>query len=382
MRHAVKAVTGVRHAKHENSDSECSEDSETNFDKDLYKRVTREDTEEASELEDHEERVQEQWNALAAYLEQQKLKNLKSADFPVTIDVTEQTLTLPIFEGSEKLKQVIVQKRFSSRKLPHLLTLVNETDEKVLYIFKEDDDISMDVAVMELLTLANEVWESRKCPAHLQTYNVVSTPNNTGFCECIDGETMLVSDNDTMLKQLGRDPEQWENFYYSMIGVIVATAAFDITDRHDNNALFSPHGDIALIDLSASLGQKAPMDLVLMMNPIYFPVRFKQLHRDYRRLSGDEPISRKLGWKFWDEVEEDAMVSYYSLYNNYSLRNVLKECHYSMPPPINFLKKLNERKHKNAQRKEKLRNGIVQNMEDSDKVSKFVSTVCHILPGN
>jgi len=345
----------------------------------LYNKVTNQEC--TSVSSEDEDCSQEQWNQVAAFLEQQKLKLLDTKKFPTSIK-PQKNLTLPIFQDGEKIKEIIILKRFSSRKLPHLVCFVNENDEKVNYIFKEEDDISMDVAVLELLKLANDIWKARKCPARLRTYTVVATPNNTGFCECMKGDTMLVVTNEDMLKQLGKNPEQWENFYYSIVGIMVATAAFDITDRHDANALFTPDGDIALIDLSASMGQKAPLDLVLGMNPIYFPLRLKKIHREYRKLSGDEPISKKLGWKFWNELEEDAMVAYYSLYNNYSLLGVLKTCGYSMPRPISFLKKMNQRKHRNVQRKEQLRNGIVQSMEDSDKVSKFVAKVCHVLPGN
>lgn len=409
LSHAVKAVRGAKKANNEdeeiktekfyakenetelkdlsseNSDSGTEEIEQSDSETELYNRVTRIKTDTVEELEKlrkEEEIKQKQWNQLSEFLQKENLRSIKSGQFPKTIQLPSESFTLPIFEKSDKLTSIIVEKRFSSRKLPHLLTLCNDNDEKIQYIFKEDDDISMDVAVMELLSLTNQIWESRKCPAKLQTYNVVSTINNTGFCECIAGQTMLVADNDVMLKQLGKDPEQWEQFYYSIIGIMVATTAFDITDRHDANAMFTPSGDIALIDLSASLGKKAPLDLVLGMNPIYFPLRIKDIHRKYKELSGEEPISKKLGWKFWDEVEEDAVVSYFALYNNYSLRNVLKECNYSMPKPLNFMKKLDERRHNNVQRKEKIRNDIVQSMEDSDAVSKFVSTVCHILPGN
>ena len=78
------------------------------------------------------------------------------------------------------------------------------------FIFKEDDDISMDMTVMfvfipssfypffspssllktnkqhrDLLRLANKVWEKAGCEARILTYTVVATANLSGFCEVI-----------------------------------------------------------------------------------------------------------------------------------------------------------------------------------------------------
>jgi hypothetical protein len=53
------------------------------------------------------------------------------------------------------------------------------------------------------------------------------------------------------------------------------------TDRHHNNVLFTPDGELALIDLSASLGKEAPMDKALRINPIYIPERLKNIREQY-----------------------------------------------------------------------------------------------------
>ena len=58
---------------------------------------------------------------------------------------------------------------------------------------------------------------------------------------------MLKYDAEAIDNQLGSDPQKWRNFFTSLFAVITTTAAFDITDRHHNNVMFSPDGKVIII---------------------------------------------------------------------------------------------------------------------------------------
>eukprot|EP01098_Paradermamoeba_levis_P000344 TRINITY_DN1034_c0_g2_i6.p1 TRINITY_DN1034_c0_g2~~TRINITY_DN1034_c0_g2_i6.p1 ORF type:complete len:114 (-),score=1.87 TRINITY_DN1034_c0_g2_i6:46-387(-) len=107
---------------------------------------------------------------------------------------------------------------------------------------------------MKLLEMANTIWKSRGSVARIRTYNVVACPDLTGFVEVVPGSTMLKNDTEAIGSACGDLPSRWEAFYSSFIAVVAVTCAFNITDRHHNNVMFTPDCDVALIDMSASLG--------------------------------------------------------------------------------------------------------------------------------
>ena len=119
------------------------------------------------------------WDLLATYLLLQKLKQIKS--LPHTLDCVDEKLQCPGLP--EDLAKVHVLKRFNSRKLPHLIEFEDQGGNKKKFIFKEDDDISMDMTVMDLLRMANQVWKKCHCQARIKTYTVVATVDSSGFCE-------------------------------------------------------------------------------------------------------------------------------------------------------------------------------------------------------
>eukprot|EP00123_Amoebidium_parasiticum_P017554 comp23898_c0_seq1/m.42021 comp23898_c0_seq1/g.42021 ORF comp23898_c0_seq1/g.42021 comp23898_c0_seq1/m.42021 type:complete len:491 (-) comp23898_c0_seq1:926-2398(-) len=317
------------------------------------------------------------FEAFSVWLQEQKLKGLK--ELPVTLEVPEG-FKLPAWgnpEGDE-VKSVTVLKRFNSRKQPHLLDIVNVKGEHTKYIYKQEDDISMDACVLKLLVLANKIWEKRGYRTHIRTYNVVACSDLTGFCEVVPGETMLHQHAKEMDEILGMDINKWRSFLWSVIAVIVTTCAFDITDRHHNNVMLTPDGDVVLIDLSASLGNKAPMDKGMGINPIYMPGRFKKIAHVIRE---KKPEDLNAAIERWSDLEEHCMLAYYALYNDRTLEAVLKEVNYTMPKPGEFLRLLKQRKHV-PQIKEGLRNDIVETMDSNVAVNKMVAAICSIIPMN
>ena len=331
-----------------------------------------------------EDQTQDEWDALATFLIEQKLKSLKS--IPHEIECREKNLTCPSLKG--KIAFIRALKRFNSRKLPHLIEIEDEHGTKVKYIFKQDDDLSMDVAVMKLLNLSNEAWEMNDCPAKLNTYTVMATVQASGFCECIAGDTMLKFDAEGLDAALGNSVERWNNFFQSLVAVIVTTAAFDITDRHHNNVMFDPQvGNVALIDLSASLGLKAPMDSTLSINPVYFPDRFLKLRRYYIQRCSDGDFRKEtvdaLDLTDWYKFEFMCMQAYYAVYCDPNVRAFTDQYAYEMPNPLKFLKYLTDRKEEGKNRtKEAVRNQIVTKMEESDTITRMVATITSVLPMN
>ena len=324
--------------------------------------------------------IVEKWDQLAEFLISYKLKNLDASTFPARVDLP-YPIRLPIYERSVSVEYVMVERRYSTRKLPHLVNLVSEKGEEKRYVFKENDNMAMDAAIMALLVRANQIWRLRQCPAWTRTYDVVATADSSGFCELIPGFTLLSVSNEEILGLLGYSSTHWERFYHSMIGAMVVTAAFDITDRHENNMLFVPDGDVALIDLSCSLGNRNPLDVMMHINPVYFPLRLRRVFETYQEATKERVVSEKIGSKTWNQVEEDAMMSYYALFNDSELSDLLRKADYRMPTPMNFLKAYHNRRFTTKERCEKMRNGICKSMEDSERVTKVISTLAKTLPG-
>eukprot|EP00122_Pirum_gemmata_P016411 Pgem_evm1s15340 len=87
-------------------------------------------------------------------------------------------------DKNQILKKVTILKRFSSRKVPHLISFENEDGEEVKYIFKQDDDITMDVVIMQLFNMCNKIWDEarKKNPTllgKLYTYEIIACPDKT-----------------------------------------------------------------------------------------------------------------------------------------------------------------------------------------------------------
>eukprot|EP00211_Chloroparvula_japonica_P005272 CAMPEP_0119118490 /NCGR_PEP_ID=MMETSP1310-20130426/349_1 /TAXON_ID=464262 /ORGANISM="Genus nov. species nov., Strain RCC2339" /LENGTH=882 /DNA_ID=CAMNT_0007107857 /DNA_START=66 /DNA_END=2714 /DNA_ORIENTATION=- len=328
--------------------------------------------------------TQKSWDALATYLIDKKMKTIKT--LPHEISCQADNLKCPSLPGL--LVRIRVLKRFNSRKLPHLLEFTDDKGNEIKYIFKQDDDLSMDVAVMTLLNLANLAWEKNESPARLNTYTVMATTQCSGFCECISGDTMLKFGAEELDQALGQSVEKWTMFFQSIVAVIVTTAAFDITDRHHNNVMFDPEvGNVALIDLSASLGLKAPMDSTLSINPVYFPDRFLKLRGYYinRCSDGDfrKETSEALDLTDWYQLEYMCMQAYYAVYCDPNIRAFADQFDYEMPTPKKFLGYLTERKEEGKGRgKEALRNNIVTKMEESEAITRVVAAITSALPMN
>eukprot|EP01098_Paradermamoeba_levis_P013948 TRINITY_DN6511_c0_g1_i2.p1 TRINITY_DN6511_c0_g1~~TRINITY_DN6511_c0_g1_i2.p1 ORF type:complete len:145 (+),score=37.45 TRINITY_DN6511_c0_g1_i2:41-475(+) len=144
--------------------------------------------------------------------------------------------------------------------------------------------------------------------------------------------------------------------------------------------MFTPDCDISLIDLSASLGKEAPLDMALNMNPVYFPKRFRRLLEYHSLMIQTHQASEEL--RDWEDMEEDAMKAYFYLHNNRNLRyHLLEEHQFQMPTPEKFLNFLKERQI-DQQRKEITRNAIVAQMDSNVVVNKIVAGITSIVPLN
>eukprot|EP00121_Abeoforma_whisleri_P005471 Awhi_evm1s4963 len=319
---------------------------------------------------------QNEWNAFSKFLQSH---NLKKKNLPFEMDVSEcPNVHAWGKENSSKMKSITVKKRFNSRKLPHLLHLTNDEGATQMYIFKQEDDITMDVIVMNLFKVCNEVWKEQGLPHSLYTYEIVACPDNTGFGEIVPGDTMLNFHAEQIDKVLGRERKNWEKFALSAACVAIVTAIFNITDRHHNNTLLTPTGEMCLIDLSASLGHAAPMDKSLNMNPIYLPNRVLAL-REYSNILR-ETVWNEPPYSF-EKLEARAVIGYYAIFNSTRIQNLFKDSTYKLLKPHKFATLFHERKH-NPQTKEKIRNDIVKAMDGSDSLNKFFSGLAAAVGAN
>eukprot|EP00123_Amoebidium_parasiticum_P017556 comp23898_c0_seq3/m.42027 comp23898_c0_seq3/g.42027 ORF comp23898_c0_seq3/g.42027 comp23898_c0_seq3/m.42027 type:complete len:469 (-) comp23898_c0_seq3:545-1951(-) len=327
---------------------------------------------------------QKMFETFSVWLQAQKLKDIKT--LPVTLDVP-PGFKVPAWDNpdGDEVKQVNVLKRFNSRKLPHLLEFVNLAGECKKYIYKQDDDISMDACVLKMMGFANKIWEEKGLRPRIHTYKVIACSDMTGFCEVVPGETMLKLHAKEMDEVLGMDMDKWQAFLNSIIAVAVLTCAFDITDRHHNNVMLSPDGKLVLIDLSASLGYKAPLDKNLKMNPVYLPDRIRKTGFKIRDKANTSDLQHEVAESFktrrWSDIEEYMMTGYYALYNDRRLEKILEDVNYKMPKPHVFLGFLRDRKHL-PQFKETLRNDIVETMDNNATVNKMVAAICSVVPMN
>ncbi|KNC79923.1 hypothetical protein SARC_07703 [Sphaeroforma arctica JP610] len=321
---------------------------------------------------------QEEWNAFSTFLQRTDLKKLS---LPHELDVTGcPDVHAWGAEKSAKVACITIKKRFNSRKLPHMIEMMNDDGDTQQYIFKQDDDITMDVVVVNLFKACNEVWSSDrvKLPIRLKTYKVVACPDKTGFGEIVPGDTMLNFHAKDFDKALGIDKHAWARFTSSVAGVAVATACFDISDRHHNNTLFTPDGEMCLIDLSASLGHKAPLDKGMVINPVYLPNRLLAL-REYSNILAQTEWNRKM--TEFEDFEEIAVRAYYPIYNSPAIKGMLANSGFNMLKPHKFVAYLHARKN-DSQTKEKMRNDIVKAMDNSDGFNKFVAGITSIMPIN
>eukprot|EP00122_Pirum_gemmata_P014532 Pgem_evm1s13549 len=142
-------------------------------------------------------------------------------------------------------------------------------------------------------------------------------------------------------------------------------------DRHHSNVMFTKDGKIALIDLSASLGAKAPLDAGLAINPVYLPNRLLAMHDAFVCLQHNKWDNVDFDSDFAD-MEEMAISAYYAIYNDRNIRQLLGEIDYKMLQPWKFLRYLHERPKQN-QYKEGLRNDIVRKMDESKTFGSFVA---------
>eukprot|EP00121_Abeoforma_whisleri_P007699 Awhi_evm1s7036 len=317
------------------------------------------------------------WEELSKWLQSLKFRSIP--ELPKTFEVPENSnFQCPGFaDKNHKMASVVCERRFNSRKVPHMVTLVNVDGDTKRYIYKQDDDISMDVAVMTLLKKSNMIWQNEGLKTFTRTYDIVSCPDLTGFGEIVPGETMLNLKSENIVANLAGDEQKWENFYNSLVAVVVTTAAFDITDRHHNNVIFAPDGDIALIDLSASLGNAAPLDSTFKINPIYYPARIRKVHNIYMK----KCVELGLPPKSWNTFAADASRAYFAIHNDSDMTKITEGCGYDFLQPWKFMYYLSKRQN-DEQGREHARNLIVNKMDNSTAFNNFVAGITTILPIN
>jgi len=312
------------------------------------------------------------WNLISDYLLRKKLKG---KSLPTLLKPTEEGLSLifPVAldaghtQDEAEISSIRVLKRFNSRKQPHLLDIETKGGLQKKFIFKENDDVGMDVVIMVLLRLANRLWTEAGANAEVQTYSVIAASHRTGFIEVIAGKTMLEWSSKTIVQSLGYDEDKWIAFRRSCMGLMVLTAALGITDRHHGNILFCGNtGQVSLIDMSASLGYAAPMDEKLSINPIYAPRRLQEVLLKPDKSMCDQPTYCPM------QMEQDMVNAYYELLKCPEIAVICAGYGWKIPSVRQFLVWSDDRL-RNSQMKEKLRNNIVQSMDESRTITTVVA---------
>ncbi len=139
-------------------------------------------------------------------------------------------------------------------------------------IWKAGDDLATDELVVTMGLAMNMIWQSSGCEARIVTYGVRATGERVGSIEMVPGCTSLgkIQGNwkgalfkktvisDWLHKQPGNS-DRWEavrkTFLSTLAGAVVFEYVMGLGDRHCDNLLLKPTGEIFHIDFGCSFGR-------------------------------------------------------------------------------------------------------------------------------
>jgi hypothetical protein len=137
------------------------------------------------------------------------------------------------------------------------------------FIVKSGDDLRKEVLAMQLIELMKEIFASEELDVFLQTYQIVSTGQQSGLVEFVEGARSLdsvkksspdiISLQEFFQFSFGQPytpayTTALHNFVKSLAGYSLVTYLLQVRDRHNANILLGADGSIIHIDFGFILG--------------------------------------------------------------------------------------------------------------------------------
>jgi phosphatidylinositol 3-kinase len=175
-------------------------------------------------------------------------------------------LTLPLSPTTEVTGIFAEESNIFKSAMSPMLVPFREVDNnnKFSVIFKCGDDLRQDQLIIQLITLMDKLLKKNGLDTKLTPYRVLACGQDFGFVQAVTPNAALSSiiakgDIKGWLKQHNPREEDYrtalQNFVKSCAGYCVVTYILGIGDRHLDNVLLKPNGDLFHIDFGFILGR-------------------------------------------------------------------------------------------------------------------------------
>ncbi|KAL5111286.1 Phosphatidylinositol 3-kinase catalytic subunit type 3 [Taenia crassiceps] len=156
---------------------------------------------------------------------------------------------------------------FKSTTQPALLSLVSPEGQLYRVIFKIGDDLRQDQVVLQMIRLMDVVLKKEMFDLQLTPYVVLAASCRHGFIQFVKGVRLsdVNKEEGSILKYLqqralsakdplGLQPKVLETYIRSCAGYCVMTYLLGVGDRHMDNIMLTPEGQLFHIDFSFIFG--------------------------------------------------------------------------------------------------------------------------------
>ncbi|KAF9917734.1 Phosphatidylinositol (PI) 3-kinase [Lobosporangium transversale] len=175
---------------------------------------------------------------------------------------------------------------FKSNLLPLHLTFSCTDGSQYQAIFKSGDDLRQDQLVIQLITLMDDLLRKENLDLKLMPYKVLATGADHGMVQFVPSQSLanVLNENNGSLLMFWRKyhldersvdtfgvrPEVMDAYVKSCAGYCVIMYLLGVGDRHLDNLLLSPNGNIFHVDFGFILGRDpkpfpAPMKITKEM---------------------------------------------------------------------------------------------------------------------
>ena len=197
-----------------------------------------------------------------------------------------------------RVKGIVVEKSkaMKSKKKPLLLYFENadENGENIIILFKEGDDLRMDIVTLQLFKIMQTLWFNNDLFLKMSLYNVLSTNYYSGMLEIVKNSKTLAEIHKeeggafqsfrkntlkNWLQKTGKEENEYsENFLLSSVAYCCATFVLGIGDRHSDNIMVKKNGELFHIDFGHFLGHfKTKMGIKRERAPFVFTKQFQNV---------------------------------------------------------------------------------------------------------
>jgi len=182
------------------------------------------------------------------------------------------------------LEGISILRSFDSKSNPYLISF-NYTDDfpgvpddgimKVIY--KSNDDIELDYAVLTVFSVCNKLWEAANMVITpvAYTYSVVPIAPRTGLVEYVINSTVVRGYNWSSLVYLTF--KEQKSFVASLAGGFIASLLLGISDRHQDNMMVKNGKIFFHIDFGWCFGKHPPFDAETLAIPVALKEQLEKL---------------------------------------------------------------------------------------------------------